>query len=342
MATIYSDSTSKVQFPLHLALINNQSEKTIQHLIKAGINVNQKDEDGKTPLHYAVKDKRSLKIIQLLLKAGANINIQDNKLNTPLNYAVKTNRNSKIIWFLLKAGADPNIQNNHYMTPLHEAIFKRMNLKTIEEILKHGFKINRKNEMQLSTILHFTLFNNKHTKLIGLIKMLLKYGADLKIRNYFGNTALLHTLCEVYGETIQIIRLFINHGAEINVCDPRGETPLHYAIVHHSHNIDVLKFLLHYSDDKLINHKNYLGQTILHEAILRLVRDNDIKDGMTRELQISINEKRRNIIELLLCHNIDTTIQDNSGKTAMEYAVSSGINSIINLLMDRATKSITI
>ncbi|XP_046564767.1 E3 ubiquitin-protein ligase mind-bomb-like isoform X2 [Haliotis rubra] len=53
-------------------------------LVKAGCNVNDRDDNGKTALHMAVQ-RCNLQIVQLLLESGAEINVQDQEGNSPLH-----------------------------------------------------------------------------------------------------------------------------------------------------------------------------------------------------------------------------------------------------------------
>ncbi|XP_046381864.2 E3 ubiquitin-protein ligase mind-bomb-like [Haliotis rufescens] len=55
-------------------------------LVKAGCNVNARDDNGKTALHLAVQGC-NLQIVQLLLESGAEINVQDKDGNSPLHAA---------------------------------------------------------------------------------------------------------------------------------------------------------------------------------------------------------------------------------------------------------------
>ena len=78
-------------------------------LVRRGINVNIRDDQGKTPLHHCT-NRRNAAII--LVESGALLDVQDNLGNTPLHYA--TNKNTAK--FLVKRGADIRIKNNEGKT----------------------------------------------------------------------------------------------------------------------------------------------------------------------------------------------------------------------------------
>ncbi len=103
--------------PLHYAAAGG-NEQEVSSLLKAGANVNAKDEDGWTPLHFAAQSK-SAGVAELLLAAGAEVNATDLHGNTPLWTAVFTSRGEGVlIGILRRAGADPHHANHHHVSPL--------------------------------------------------------------------------------------------------------------------------------------------------------------------------------------------------------------------------------
>ena len=105
--------------PLMFSLkYGNPSVETIETLIKAGANVNAKEQTvGLTPLIYAAELNVNPKIIQTLVEAGADVNAKiesgGSKGGTALMLAVATNKNSEIAKILIDAGADKMVYINN-------------------------------------------------------------------------------------------------------------------------------------------------------------------------------------------------------------------------------------
>src|SRR4030043_1100541 len=83
-----------------------KNKEIIEALLKAKVDVNSSDDEGRTPLMWAVKNKDK-DIIEALLKAKADINAVDKKGNSVLYYAVYTdNPDNNIIELLINNGLD--------------------------------------------------------------------------------------------------------------------------------------------------------------------------------------------------------------------------------------------
>ncbi|MCC2646037.1 MAG: hypothetical protein K0R02_102 [Rickettsiaceae bacterium] len=97
----------------------------INELIKAGVSVNDTNEEGKTPLHYAIinSNAKAIQLVQFLLENDANLNIQDKDGRTPLHYAILKGR-PEIANLLLEKELDLDIQDKDGRTPLHYAILE--------------------------------------------------------------------------------------------------------------------------------------------------------------------------------------------------------------------------
>lgn len=89
--------------PLILASIHGYNDLA-KELIKAGANVNFKDNNGKTPLIFAAENGHKY-IAQMLLSAGADINGKDNFGYTALKAAFLAGK-EQLARMLFEAGAD--------------------------------------------------------------------------------------------------------------------------------------------------------------------------------------------------------------------------------------------
>jgi ankyrin repeat protein len=90
----------------------SKNPNIIRILLKAGANVNARDENNVTPLMCAVSPMsfKSSEKVSLLIEAGAEINSRDKNGRTALMYEASYSPEFTILDFLLKAGADPNIR----------------------------------------------------------------------------------------------------------------------------------------------------------------------------------------------------------------------------------------
>lgn len=78
----------------------------VSYLIRAGADLNARDNSGGTVLFYSYGFHRgSLEMVQLLLRAGVDVNAADNEGNTVLMYACNIG-SVEMVQILLEAGAD--------------------------------------------------------------------------------------------------------------------------------------------------------------------------------------------------------------------------------------------
>jgi ankyrin repeat protein len=103
--------------------------KAIQQHIKAGSDLNEKDEYGSTPLIIAATFGKD-EIARALIDAGADMNCRNNDGSTPLHVAAFLCR-TEIVKMLLENGADKNLQNNFGSTALESVAGPFENVKGV-------------------------------------------------------------------------------------------------------------------------------------------------------------------------------------------------------------------
>ena len=142
-----SVSETKVKPPsmdIHAAALMGNLEAIQQH-IKAGSDLNEKDEYGSSPLTIAATFGKT-EVAKALIEAGADMNCKSNDGSTPLHTAAFFCR-IEIVEALLKKGADKNVRNNYGSTALESISGPFDNVKGIyDQISKDlgplGFKLD--------------------------------------------------------------------------------------------------------------------------------------------------------------------------------------------------------
>jgi ankyrin repeat protein len=154
--------------------------ESARYLLDAGADVNQTTAGGWTPLLTATNNRHYL-LGKYLIERGANVNIANGKNFTPL-YLATDNR---------------NIEGGDYPVPKPDMD----HIDFIKILLEHGANPNAKVTDNTETRTIFTnqwFFEPGTTPFVRaaqsgdlqLLKLLLAYGADPKIANDFGDTAL--------------------------------------------------------------------------------------------------------------------------------------------------------
>lgn len=145
---------------------------------KSKINLEEKDTAGRTALYNAC-NAGNKEIAQLLIKAGA-------KADNPelLEISVK-NKKKEIIPLLVKSGADINYLDRYGYTFLANAIAEG-DVDTVEILLVNGANPNfvfKDRAVSYSPICFTMARFGEENKSLRIIELLLKYGANLKVKS---------------------------------------------------------------------------------------------------------------------------------------------------------------
>jgi ankyrin repeat protein len=114
------DSSALKDHSFFEAALSGEEEKVI-NLISGGINVNSRDEDGRTALMYAAFNGHSA-LIDKLVKKEADVNLKDNYGRTALMLAA-SGPFPAAVKYLLDRGAEPNLVDNeeHFTALMYAA-----------------------------------------------------------------------------------------------------------------------------------------------------------------------------------------------------------------------------
>lgn len=192
-----------------------------------------KDDMGMTPLFRAVNAGHSV-VTRYLIEAGANVNTVRGNSTTPLHGACLRN-DWEITAMLLDAGADINATDSDGQTPLGFAVRQGWD-GLVGFLIERGCDVNLPGNTGVTPFM--TAVDNCYAH---IARRLLTGGALIDaVDDIYGRSALHRATIDGY---IDMVSLLLWHGADINLADNRGFTPLQFACRHgHKSIADLLKF----------------------------------------------------------------------------------------------------
>lgn len=226
--------------------------------------------------------------------------------------------------------------------PLHRAV-RRGDVNTVESLLKHGADPNEKDRRE-TTPIHYV--NHLNEDSYQMVHVLLKYGADMLIRNCYGQLPFEEALAlsnkkackafvdwgfslqkcdrmhngtyELLGQVqlfqpyaIETLQVLVDLGVDLTTeLSSRGETLLHRA-VEYGVSLETIQFLIR--SGLSVNQQNCLGMTPLH-----MMRFTDCN------LDCDEEEKYRHVkvVKCFIEEGYHVNCQDIFGCTVVHYIVS--------------------
>ena len=341
----------RYEFPLRAALFMKHL-KTAEILLKHGANVNIRGMGKRTPLHDAIT---GVNTVRLLLNHGADVNCQQYDLRTPI-HLVACYGDLEVAQALLEHKAEVNCQDNEGKTPLHLLFEDRKRKENAPDfarlLLEHGADANKRDEDN-NTPLHLAM----EWWMYKCARILLEHGADANVKNNMGKTP-LHQLFEedfYEDDILDLTRLSIQRGADVNILAPNKWTLLHSAAF--KGWLEIVRMLLDHGSN--VSAENELGESPLHlvsQGEYPLQEDGVGIARLFLERGVDFNGQKKNkwtplhsaafggklgITQVLLNHGANPNVENEHGETPMhllsqgKYGSSEHVVGIARLLLER-------
>ncbi len=317
-------------------VVSGEPKDLILFLLSHGARVNQANTHGDTPIQAALpwqpKEVIDLLIekgadvsgihlaaytgdlarVRSLIAAGTNASMATGDGATPLHAAAIAGQEN-VAEFLIGAGADINVHHrpNHrpgpldpIPTPLYYAASGGY-ADVVRLLIEKGADMSVADTYYFSPLDAAILDGSKET-----VEVLAAGGADLDLLGP-DDVAALHWAATM--PHADIVRLLIQHGAEADVENTRGDTPLLYAVrgrdMTANQRKEICELLL--AGEANVNRRDPAGQTPLHAAV---------------------SEGDRGLVELFIAKAADTNAKTHEGKTPLSLARERGHTEIAEFL----------
>ncbi|XP_044267748.1 uncharacterized protein LOC123013350 [Tribolium madens] len=313
-ASVNQPNTQGV-YPLYCA---TKHLSTLTILLKNSAKVNAKCPDGLTALHLAAIYGK-VDVVEELVKSGAEVNDEDLSGNTPLVYSV-LNKHLDVLKFLLENGAKVG-KNSKLLCIAARDDFP----ECIPILVQNGANVNTKNIDKVFP-LHLALIASN-----SCVEVLLNNGANPNVK-FLDNISALH-VAAVKRDIFSTV-LLTNYGADVNVVNSEGLTPLHILsdgdqTPEEFKNITNCENIL----DQYFVSYNY--QDCIKELISKNANPNLQNNNGATPLHYACKYRNAEIIELLIDGGADVNVQTDEKQTPLHIAIALGKMQVVDLLLKK-------
>lgn len=175
----------------------------ITKLLADGADIDATDNDGRTSVMIAVHTNQ-LDIFKLLLEKGADINIRDNRSDNPLLYAGAEGM-LDFVKISVAAGADTSILNRFGGTALIPAA-DRGHVDIVKELLTSSdVNIDHVNNLGWTALLEAIILGDGGKAHQTIVELLIQHGADIQLADSNGISPLQHAQNRGYQEMVEML-----------------------------------------------------------------------------------------------------------------------------------------
>lgn len=258
-------------------------------------------------------------IVQLLLERGASTELDGRaRVRYPLHYAISVGGEKclSLVKILVEYGIDKDVKGSAGLTPIVRAMTEE-NLEVMDYLLGKGAKtILSTTQDGVPSVLHWSIIiRSSPEKSLAMAKLAVRYGADVNYRVGQGNTPIQYATRH---KNIEVMKLILDNGGDINAQDSLGRTSL----------ISAIQIMNNSSHDQSEVCLGPIADAAETKAVF--AQGPDSRPVVRSES----DEGYIKAIELLITRAADIHIKDNKGWNALNIAAGKGHENIVRLLFN--------
>ena len=183
--------------------------RSVESLLGRGASVDARDENGRTALVAAAYENQ-VDVARVLVEAGASVNAKDETEQSA--YLISTSEvgdDPRLLGLTLRNGANVKSLDSYKGTGLIRAA-ERGHVRIVEELLKTNIDVDHVNELGWTALLEAIILGDGGPRHTQVVRLLVEAGADVNLADNEGVTPLEHARERGYEE---IERILENAGA---------------------------------------------------------------------------------------------------------------------------------
>ena len=185
-------------------------------------------------------------------------------------------------------------------------IIEKGNLDELNSFIINGGNVNEK--YYGKSLLHFAI-DNCGKNYFEVIELLINNGADINSNQSYYKEIPLHRACARIRPRMDVIKLLLERGSEVNTENITGKTPIFYCNFNFS--VELLNLLLNNGAD--IKHTDKYNNTILHDDYIMC---GDIEDF-------------EEYLKIIISLGLDINSKNNAGHTPLDLCKNKRIEYIL-------------
>ncbi|XP_057185237.1 SH3 and multiple ankyrin repeat domains protein 2b [Triplophysa rosa] len=233
---------TQVNLRKFMEYIQHHQVDKVTKLLERGLDPNYQDsETGETPLTLAAHLDNMVEVIMTLKNGGAHLDFRSRDGMTALHKAARA-KNQIALKAMLDLGASPDYKDSQGLTPLYHTVTVGGDPSCCEVLLRAHASVGCHDENVWHEIHQACRYGH-----VQHLEHLLFYGADMRVENASGNTA-LH-ICALYKQE-KCAKVLLVRGASKDVKNQRGQTPFQVAII--AGNFELAEIIKNHKDTDIV------------------------------------------------------------------------------------------